>query len=91
MTRMDENRNPFPSQRRKNMKPVLYIVVPCYNEQEVLSEEDFYERCACAARKKSPVPPTDIQEKRKLTDFLMRYGYGGDQIRYALQHAWQME
>lgn len=59
--------------------------------REVLSEEDFYERCACAARKKSPVPPTDIQEKRKLTDFLMRYGYGGDQIRYALQHAWQTE
>ena len=55
------------------------------------AEEDFCLHCARAARKKSPAPPSDVAQRRKLSDFLMRYGYSGDEIRYALLHAWRAE
>ena len=59
--------------------------------EALLAEEDFGMRCACAARKKSSAPPCDVTQRRKLSDFLMRYGYSGDEIRYALLHAWRAE
>lgn len=56
---------------------------------ESLSNEDFYERCCCAARKYHRVPPTDANQKQKIVAYLLRYGYDMSEIRHALDSAWE--
>lgn len=56
---------------------------------ESLSDEDFYERCCCAARKYHRVPPTDANQKQKIVAYLLRYGYDMSEIRHALDSAWE--
>jgi regulatory protein len=56
---------------------------------EALSDEDFYERCCCAARKYHRVPPTDANQKQKIVAYLLRYGYDMSEIRHALDSAWE--
>ena len=57
---------------------------------ETLGDEDFYERCCCAARKYHRVPPADTKQKQKIVAYLLRYGYDMNEIRHALQYAWEI-
>ena len=58
---------------------------------EALGDEDFYERCCCAARKCHRTPPEDAKQKQKIVAYLLRYGYDMSEIRHALETAWEDE
>ncbi len=55
---------------------------------EQFDPADFDDRCAEVAARYMANPPADAAERKKLTAFLIRYGYEMSQIRYAMKNAW---
>ena len=81
--------------RGRGMRRVLQeLRAKGYGEQalaavrDAISDEDFVELCAQAARGKMRYRPTDRAEYEKLAAYLMRCGFSSTEIREALRMAW---
>ena len=59
--------------------------------KEAMAQEDFGALCIRVARKKSPFPPEDMKQRQKLAAYLMRSGFGSEEVREALRSAWKAD
>ena len=56
---------------------------------QALREEDFVPICVDTVRRKSPRPPADPVERKKLIAYLLRCGFEASEVREALTEAWE--